>query len=373
MNHTFYCLLAVLLLLSCGEKKTMPDKSTKTENALIRVTKSQFQQTDMVLGALQEKMFPQVVSANGMIDVPPENRVLVSAVMGGYIKRTPLIVGDWVKKGQLLVVLENPEFVQLQQQYLEVKEQLSYLKAEYERHEILLAEKISSEKNYLKTESDYKTAMARFKGLRKQLRLLNISETEVERGNITTTVALHAPLSGNVTQVLVSKGAFVSPASPILEIIDHSHIHLELLVFERDIMNIEKGQSIWFKVPEVVNQRFEAEVYLVGTTIEENRTVKVHAHLKNEKQRFLTGMFVEADIVTNSEIASALPSDAIIEVQGTNVALRLVSEEETAYLFEKVEIQTGAVFSGYTQIKNAESFNRKDPFLVKGTFDLIAN
>ena len=238
MNHTSYYLLAFLLLLSCGKKKNTPVESPEIENALIRVTKSQFRQNDMALGTIQEKTFPEVISANGVIDVPPENRVVVSAVMGGYIKKIPLIVGDRVKKGQLLAVLENPGFVQLQQQYLEVKEQLSYLKSEYERHKILLAEKISSEKNYLKTESDYKTAMARFKGLGKQLGLLNISVAEVEQGNITTTVALHAPISGNVTQVLVSKGAFISPASPILEIIDHSHIHLELSVFERDIMNI---------------------------------------------------------------------------------------------------------------------------------------
>ncbi len=62
-----------------------------------------------------------------MIDVPPENRAVINATMGGYIKTTPLLIGDNVRKGQALVTIENPEFVRLQQEYMEVNEQLTYL------------------------------------------------------------------------------------------------------------------------------------------------------------------------------------------------------------------------------------------------------
>ena len=372
MNQTAYYFLAILLLLSCGKKSNVPADSAEVENTRIRVTKAQFQQNGMTLGALEERSFPEVISANGMIDVPPGNRATVSAIIGGYIKSTLLLEGDIVEKGQLLVILENPEFIKLQQQYLEVKERLSYLKSEYERQKILLAENISSEKNFLKAESEYNTSMAQHNGLQAQLGLLNIPISEVEQGNLTTTVSLYAPISGSVTQVLVSKGAFVSPASPVLEIIDNSHIHLELSVFERDIMKIEKGQPILFTIPEVSDQGFEAEVYLVGTTIDNKRTVTVHAHLKDDNRRFLTGMFVEAEIIISSHAAPALPNEAIVEVQNAHIALRLISEGASDYLFEKVTLQTGPAYNDYTQINNADAFGEDDEFLLKGAFDLIA-
>ena len=367
----YFYLLTLLTLTACGEKKTAETETTEVGSEHVIVSQTQFETNGMTLGRLEEKLFPETISASGMIDVPPENRATISAVMGGYIKRTPLLVGDAVKKGQLLVTLENPEFVKLQQEYLEVKERLDYLKSEYERQKILFDEKISSQKNYLKTESDYKTANARYNGLRKQLGLLNISPSEVEKGNITTTVSLYAPIPGSITNVFVSKGAYVSPASPVIEIVDNEHIHLELSVFEKDIMSIEKGQPIFFEVPEVTDEIFEAEVFLVGTAIDENRTIKVHGHLKNEEQRFLTGMFVEANIVTDSETVMALPSEAVVQTDNNTHILRLISKGNNGYRFETVKIETGNSHDGFTKIVDYGALGADDLFLVKGAFGLL--
>ena len=183
----------------------------------------------------------------------------------------------------------------MQQEYLEIKEQLTYLKSEYERQQILIKENISSQKSFLKAESDYKKAEATYNGLRKQLDLLKISPSDVEKGIISTTSTLNAPISGSITQVNVSLGMYVSPATPIIEIVDNDHIHLELSVFEKDIMKIHKGQEISFKIPEASSEEYKAEVYLISTSIEENRTIRVHGHLKDRtSHNFLTGMFVNA-------------------------------------------------------------------------------
>ena len=363
--------LALFVLLACGDRKS--EESEESNTNYISITKEQFEKNKMALGSLQEKVFPVTVSANGMIDVPPKNRATVSAVMGGYIKRTPLLVGDYVKQGQLLVTLENPEFIKLQQEYLEAKEQLNFLKSEYERHKILFDEKISSQKTFLKIESDYKTKNARMAGLRKQLELLNISTSQVEKGNITSTASLYAPISGFVTQVFISRGTYVSPISPILELIDNSHIHIDLSVFERDIMSLKKGQSILFKIPEVSDQTHMAEVYVVGTAINENRTIQVHGHLMDEKHHFLPGMFVEAKIIIDTENEKALPSESIVEVDGTSHSLRLISEKDEQYLFEEVILETGPTYEDFTKIINSENFENNDQFLVKGSFDLIGN
>lgn len=376
LPYTYLIILSLLSVLACGESENKNTESSEdtmeiTTNELI-ITKEQFEENGMMLSHLEEKTFPTIVSTNGMIDVPPENRAIVSAVMGGYIKKTPLLVGDRVRKGQLLVTLENPEFIALQQEYLEVKERLTYLKSEYERHKILFDEKISSQKNYLKTESEFKMSQAHYNGLQKQLQLLNISPLELENGNITGTATLYAPISGSVTKVLVSRGAYVSPSSPILEIVDNDHIHLELSVFEKDIMQVKKGQPILFRIPEASDNTFEAKVYLVGTTINENRTIQVHAHLKNEKEnRFLTGMFVEADIVTDQLQTLALPSEAVVTIDDKAYVLLLVSENDGNYQFRKLEVQTGQTHANYIAIGNVGKLDTNNRFLTKGAFGLI--
>jgi cobalt-zinc-cadmium efflux system membrane fusion protein len=368
----------VFILFGCSDKEKNKVESSGEEiienQNQITVTQEQFDHLQMTLGSMEEKSFPLKINVNGMIDVPPENRAVVSATMGGYIKTTPYLIGDQVKKGQVLVTLENPEFVSLQQQYLEVHEQLSYLKAEYERHKIMQAEQITSTKNYLKSESEYRSAVAKHEGLKKQLIMLHISPAKVEAGNITSTVAITAPISGSITKVNVSKGAYVSPATSILEIIDNDHIHLELSVFEKDIMKISKGQPIEFKIPEASENTFKAKVHLVGTAIEENRTIKVHGHLDDENgTKFLTGMFVEAQIISDNTMGTALPSNAIIVVDEVPFVLVLDKSENNTYYFIKKEVSINGSYEDYTLIENASDFEKTSNFLTKGVYNLLGD
>mgnify|MGYP000548389174 CR=1 FL=1 len=375
MKKVIYSLLIaqVIILFGCGEKKTSETATTETEasDGNISITKEQFNNSGMVLGKLEEKPFPITIQTNGMIDVPPENRAVVSATMGGYIKQTPLLIGDAVKKGQLLVTIENPEFITLQQNYMEVKQQLVYLQSEYERQQTLQEENITSQKSFLKAESEFKTANARYHGLKKQLVMLNISTSQVEKGIISSTASIFAPIGGSITQMNVTRGTYVSPASPILEIIDNDHIHLELSIFEKDIMKIKKGQPILFRIPEASEDTFQAEVYLIGTSIGENRTIKVHGHLKDEGKTFLTGMFVDAGIITENVTAKAIASEGVVEQEGKFYVLRTTGTSDTAYTFESIEIQPGKSVDGFTEILNTSEFSDSDTFLTKGAFDVL--
>ena len=376
MKSVIYTIVAFALLMgiaSCGEGTNSTENRTESASAnYIEVTQTQFDQVGMEMGTIQEKSFPVRVGVNGMIDVPPENRAMVNATMGGYIKTTPFLIGDKVSKGQTLVTLENPEFVTLQQQYLEVNEQLTYLKAEYERHTIMSEENITSQKNFLKSESDYKSALARHSGLQKQLQMLNISPEQVKNGTIVSTVSIKAPISGSITKVNVTKGSYVSPATSIMEIINNDHVHLELSVFEKDILHVKKGQKITFKIPEASGDTFNAEVYLVGTSIDENRTIKVHGHLEEEeKERFLTGMFVEASIVTDDVQEKALPSTAIITINEVPNVLVLEKKEGDTYYFSQKEVTVNEELDGFSVVREADKFAPNTQFLTKGTYNLI--
>lgn len=365
----------ILLLFSCGntDKKKGDENKEPADNSAIKVTKAQFTGSNMALGTIQVKTFPVTVEATGTIDVPPENKALVSSYVAGYVKQTPLLIGDKVKKGQFLVSLENPDFVQMQQDYLDAWEQMQYLKSEYERQKELIAEKITSQKNYLKAESEYKRNLAMYEGLRKKLEMLNISPLAVENGKITSIIRLYAPISGSITDIMINKGMYVSAADELMQIIDADHLHIELNVFEKDIMQVKKGQDIRLIIPEAETDTIAAEVHLVGTSLnEEKRTVKVHGHFKKEgDNHFATGMFVEAQIITSEEQAKALPTQSIVSLDDQNYVLQLKKENDSLYFFERREVMPGDAFKGFTIIKNDKEFKDGEQFLLKGAFNLI--
>lgn len=369
-------LFSTLLVISCNNnQKPTTDTSDMTSSEgyedVLHVTQAQFESANMNLGKLVEKPFSISVHTNGVIDVPPQNRAVISAFSGGYIKNTPLLIGDEVKKGDRLVTIENPEFITLQQQYMETSEQLSYLKSEYERQKTMFEENITSQKNYLKAESDYKTAVSRVNSLKKNLQMLNINPAAVLEGKIVSQVNIYSPIDGYITNVFVNTGTYVSPADQILEIMNTKHIHLELKVFEKDLLHIKKGQEIIFKIPEASDQQFIGDVHLVGTTIDaQSRIAMIHGHIDHRNEaNFSVGMFVEAEIITGKTTEWALPEDAVVELEGKNYVLVLEEKEADGYHFHPVEVKLKSNYNGFTSFET--DLNHDTQFLIKGGFNIL--
>ncbi|HSP12514.1 MAG TPA: efflux RND transporter periplasmic adaptor subunit [Salegentibacter sp.] len=363
--------LLFLSLVSCKEsaEQTLVEEE---QDDLITITKAQFQDSELEIGNLEEFNFPEVVRSSGRIDVPPQSRASINAFMGGYIRNIELLEGDRVSRGQFLVSLESTEYVQLQQDYMDVAGQLDYLQAEFERQQTMLEENITSRKSFLKAESDFKRAQSAKSSLEQKLRMLNIDPVKVEAGSSQSTVNIYSPITGNVSNISVSRGSFVSPTDRIMEIIDSEHMHLELVVFEKDVRNIKEGQKIFFNTPEASNENFEAEVVLVGKTIDEQkRNVRVHGHLPDSiASEFTVGMFVEANIVTSEEKRPGLPEEAIIEQEGEYYILVLEKEDGENYYFRRQSVTPGETFEGVISLENAESLE-KETVLLKGAFNLI--
>lgn len=373
MKH-IYSILFLLVILSCGnnEKETEVSIESQSHREEIIVSASQFESESMVLGEISKQDFNQTITATGFIDVPPSSKVSITTFMEGYIKNTPLLIGDEVRKGQLLVTLENPEFVELQQNYLEASNQITYLKSEFERQSKLYEENITSQKNYLKAESDYKSNLAHYNGLKQKLKMLNINPSNVENGNISSTISLYAPIAGSITKVNVSNGSFVSASNEIMEIINTDHIHLELMVFEKDILNVKKEQPINFKVPEASDKTYKAKVHLVGTSIDAtNRTIKIHGHIEDdENSPFVTGMFVEAQITTGTTRGNSLSKEAVVEIDGEFFAL-VLDKKDDSYTFKKTKVKVGKQTEAYVEVLNTQDFT-DEQILTKGAFMLLA-
>ncbi|MCF6167029.1 efflux RND transporter periplasmic adaptor subunit [Lutibacter sp.] len=367
-------LLLSIITISCTTTSKTEEATVNTikeDSNIVEITSSQYENSKMELGKISKQLFTESIKTNGYVDVPPANRAKVSAIIGGYVKKSPLLVGDKVKKGQLLLTIENPDFIEIQQNYLEITEKLTYLKSEYNRQKTLFEEKITSQKNYLKAESDYKSALALSNGLSQKLKMININPLNVKAGKITPIVPIYAPISGSVTAVYTNVGEFMNASDVLLEIINNEHKHLELIVFEKEILKIREKQPILFKIPESSTKKYEAAVYLVGKSIDKNRTVRVHGHLKNEDVPFIVGMFVEAEIITNSIEKQALPIEAVLEKDGEYFVLVLKEKNEETYKFEKMKITIGVKNENWIEIIGKNLENKQ--ILMKGAFLPLEN
>jgi cobalt-zinc-cadmium efflux system membrane fusion protein len=371
MKKIVYVFVLAIILLSC--KKEVAADASQANDQKIAITKEQFLSAAMEISTLKESEFDGIVIATGQIDVPPQNRTKVKTFLAGYVKSAKLMVGDKVSKGQLLLTLENSEYIDIQKEYLEVAEQIKYLKSEYDRQKTLFEEKITSQKNYLKAESDYRVTKGMYQGLKEKLRLLNINPVQVERGNFTSVISVFAPISGDITVMNATVGMYVAPDDVILEIVDTNHLQVDLAVFEKDILQVKVGQNIRFRVPEASKESFNATVHLVGKSIEGNdRTIKVYGKLDPKvKQFLLTGMFVEAEIIVNSKKGLAVPTDALI-IDGELAFLLVLSSENNGYVFDKVAVNVGEKSEHFVEIMPNKWITPSSKILTKGVFE-VAN
>jgi cobalt-zinc-cadmium efflux system membrane fusion protein len=376
-NGLLYGVFSLLLFSSCGSgtRTEEPKKEKKSETSIaekVEVTAKQFNLGKMELGKIEEIQFNSTIEATGMFDVPPENKSTVSAYFGGYVKNIQLLPGQKINKGQTLFILENPDYIQVQQDYLESKSQLNYLKQDYDRQKDLANDNISSKKTFSKAESDYKMTLARFESLKKRLSLMSIDPNSITESNIRTTISVNSPISGYITTVNATRGMFLNPSDVAVTIMNTDHLHIELKIFEKDLANIKVGQIVKFRLQNDANEYF-ANVYLINRAIDpEKRTVNIHCHLANESQStlFAPGMFVEAQIVTDNNNVFSLPSTAVINVENTYFVLEKIPSKQ-GFLFYKKEVKVGEMNEKFIEIVNAKDFKPNAEFLTKGAFYLF--
>lgn len=373
-NYILSILVGFAFIACGGEKKTGEEPSMVEEDkSVVVVTQDQFKTMNMEISPLVEKDFDVVIKASGRIDVPPQKRAKVTSFVGGFVKSLSHMVGDKVTKGQPLLTLESPEYLDIQQSYLEIFGQLSYLKSEYERQKTLFNEKIASQKKYLEAESDYKKAKATYESLRQKLRLLNINPEQVEQGKLSSSVTVYAPISGDITIINANMGMSVSPSDVIMEIVDTKSLHLELSVFEKNVFDLKNGQKVKFIIPQISSDEFEAVISLIGKSVEGNdRIITVYATLDDAaKQKLLSGMFAEAQIVADSKKVLSVPVDALTSEESNQFLLVLESEKEGNYTFRKTLVKTGERNGEWVEVLVDNNIKADARILVKGVYDVI--
>lgn len=364
---------AVPLLQSCSKKDT---GSAVAENPIpviqeniVSLTEEQFKSVGIELGTTEERQLSGAVNVTGKLDVPPQNVVNITAPFGGFLRSTSMLQGMHLVKGQIIAVIENPEYIQLQQDFLDTKSQVQFLEAENLRQEELAKESVNSQKTLQKSRADLESMKAKNNGLRAKLKMLNIDAEQLGPGAIRSTIELHSPINGYVTQVNSTIGAFVNPTEVMFRIVDTEHLHAELTAFERDIPRIQVGQKIRFTLANETTER-TAKVFLIGREITADRTVRIHGHLDKEDLNLIPGMYLKAQIETGGKSVPSLPEEAVVSFEDKNYVF--VSKEGETHHFEMVEVSTGIRDNGIVEVHLPEQFNKQSAIVVKGAFNLLS-
>lgn len=397
MNFLKYILIPVVMLsvvFSCGKQEKSPETEEhhEEETNTAELTDAQMKTAGIALGKIEPRQISGTIKVNGVLDVPPQQLVSISVPLGGFLKSTTLLQGSRVQKGQLIAVIENPEYIQLQQDYLEAVNQLEFTKADYERQQELARENVNAQKTLQQAKSTYQSWLAKRNGLLAKLKLIHVDLNEVEKGNITSTGNVYSPISGYVTEVNVNIGKFVAPADVLFEIVDTEHLHAELTVFEKDVLKLRIGQKVRFTLANESEERM-ATVYLIGREISADRSVRIHCHIDREDKELLPGMYLKANVETGGAKVPALPNEAVIDYQGKKYIFIPVAGEahehtaeekpeeqtdeanhthEEGTHFSMVEIQIGNSELGFTEVILPDTLSQDIDVVVKGAYAILS-
>lgn len=317
MKHFICIVSAVFVFWACGnnpEEIAEKPSHTHQKSTAIEVSAKQMQTMGIRLGKIEKRKIDEFILANGIIEVPPESRAIVTAKMEGFVKKCNLLIGDYVKQGQVLTILESPRLLTLQEEYLNTKNQIVFLEQEFQRQSRLDAEEAGLKKNLQKTTADLQSAKIRLVSLEKQLQLVGINTNSLQTNNLSASFAVVSPISGYVKSISVATGQNVLAEMPLFEIVSKEHLHIELQVFEKDVAKIKKGQKVYFQSPYLGEQIFEGNIFLIGQAFDmQSKTINVHVHFEEKDAPFLPGMYVNARIAIGESEAMVVREGAVIQ------------------------------------------------------------
>lgn len=385
-NILKFSAVAILLIFatSCGKSEKSVDNSSEDEHEvhgehgdeggeetanLVSLSNAQLEVMSIELGAVKEVNLGNALKVNGQLELPPQNKASVSALLGGRVKSVGVIEGDFVKKGQVIARLENPEFIALQQQYLSLKSNLSFLKNDYDRKKSLEADGITSKKALQRAEADYLEGKANLNAIKATLKMLNVNLKSIENGNLSMAIAVISPIKGYVQTVDINIGTYVSPQQQMFDIIDNDFLHLGLNVFEKDINKAKIGQEITFSLTTQTDKIYKAEIFSLGKAFEmDSRSVKVHAKIVGDHTGLLSGMFVDARILLDSKMAAALPNEAFVSEKGLDYVFIQKEKDADDVLLERVQVNKGISDLGFSEVVFVKVIPKDAVVVTKGAF-----
>ena len=323
----------ILSLSACNsDKKTNEQTEEHPENhehehpsgptekiTITSLTQEQIKEVGIEFGHIEQKNLTANITANGVLNVPNNNRSNVTPLYGGVIQKLNVQLGDHVRKGQAIATIINPQFIQIQEDYLNANNEIVAAEQELQRQQELNAGNAGVKRNLQNAASNLNVLRTRKAATAKQLQLLGINPNSITSSTLRSALTITSPINGVVSNVYAKLGSYVDVSSPIVEVVDNSMIHLDLQVFERDLPKLKLGQEINFTTTNNPTKVFTAKISRIGASFEnESKTIAIHSLVVGDKTGLIDGMNTSGSISVDNVTTSAVPNTAIVEADGKN-------------------------------------------------------
>jgi cobalt-zinc-cadmium efflux system membrane fusion protein len=388
--------------VSCSSKGTAEtatteeghtDEHANTNTALL--TDEQIKSIGIELGVIEEKQLTASLKTNGVLQVPNQNKASVNSLYSGVIKSLLIQPGNYVRKGQTIATIANPDFIQAQSEYLSVNSKIVLAELEVKRQRDLNAGNAGALKNLQAAETELRTLRTLKSTLEQQIKLMGINPERLSNGKLISVLSISSPISGVVSNVIVKMGSYVDVSTPVAEIVDNSQLHLDLFVYEKDLPKLKNNQLIHFTLTNNPGKEYDAQIYSLGSSFEgESKAVTVHAKVQGEKTGLIDGMNITAVISLENQTLPAVPTEAIVNVAGQDYIF-IVSEQngeeehtkdsvkhdvkaeaghkdEKGITFERIPVAKGTTDVGYTEITLLKEIPKDAKIVVKGAYFVLA-
>ena len=384
MKNILYKILTVMVLsifvFACGNKENHNNNDGHSDGEEqknevsdeVMLSQQQYDALQMKIDTLVLRNMSGYVEANGTLEVPPQNKAAITTVVGANVVSIEVIEGDKVNKGQVVAYLSHPNIIKLQTDYLNAFSNSNFLKKNYERQQKLYDAGVGSGVNFQKAEAEYDASKAMVYGLEAQLRILNINTTSVRNGTIAQSIALRSPIEGFVQKIEVKTGQYVEPQTELFEIVNTDYVHADLMVFEKDVYKLKKGQKVIFTVQSIPDAELTAEIYSVSKTFEDNpKALHVHAEIENKKGNLIPGMYIQGKIQVDTSLTKALPESAIIKAGGRYYVFSAEKENDD-WSFEPVEVILGSKDGKWIAVQFFQDIKPNTKLAYNNAYYLIA-
>ncbi len=400
-----------LIFVSCnnnkaelhGEETENHDEHENTNTATL--TAEQIKSIKIEIGSIEKKQLTASLKANGLLRVPNNNKANTTALFGGIIKTILVQIGNTVTKGQTIATISNTSFIIMQEEFLSTAAKVDFAQMEFERQKTLQEGNASSQKVFQQAEAELKSLKAKRASLQSQLALAGINSATLSSENIQSVINITSPINGTVSNITVNIGTYADANTSIAEIVDNSQLHLDLYVYEKDLKKLKIGQTIHFTLTNNPGKEYDADVYAISNTFEQNtKAIAVHAMVKGNKLGLIDGMNITALVSLENATVDAVPTNAIVNHEGQDYIFIVTdahseeehhSETETAEhkhnesghqhsekgasahkeegsTFERIAIRKGTTDIGYSEITLLKEIPANSKVVVNGAFFILA-
>jgi len=370
---------SLLLFLSCTGKSEKNSETAVLEvlpEDVVELREDQIKLAGIDTDSIERRSLTSTIKAGGILSVAPEDKATVSTPMGGVVKSTTIKLGQYVRKGQTLALIENLAFIDLQQSYLEAKNAYEVAKSDFNRQRDLYEKEVGAQKNLQQTTAVYKSASVTVKALEQKLKVLGIEPNGLDENSLQRTVPLVAPISGYITSVQLSVGQSVDATDVLVEVVNSDRMYLDLTLFDQQAGTITPGQRVRF-VTNNETEQHEAVVKETGKSIGSDKSYHVYAEVIKPCANILPGMYVNAHVVLSGKESTTVPTDALVRFDDKDYVFVVVKDKvedgKNFTEYRMIPVKKGKTEGGFTEITLPETEDSTTlKLVVKGAYNLLS-